>query len=99
MQHLKRAIFHCGNTEGAHFGSAVPFGDVHSSEGLGAVTGVLQRLDALSFLFRGVPQFTVYPGCPFARIFGHAFNGQGFCAKRMGQEMLQGFDLTPSPFL
>jgi hypothetical protein len=34
-----------------------------------------------------------------ARIFCHSLDGKGFAAKRVGQEMLQGFHLVPPPFL
>ena len=47
-----------------------------------------ERLDRLRLLFRSVPDFIIYAWRFLALVFCHSSHGQGFGAKRVGQEML-----------
>jgi hypothetical protein len=84
---------HRQNTERALF--AIAFGDVDTARGLWVIASLSQHVNGSGFLFRGFPGFPIHPWYSFASVFRHSSDGKGFAAQRVGQQMLQGFDLAP----
>ena len=85
------------DTQGAFL--AIGLGDVGSARRLSPIAALAQGENTLRFLKGRVPQNPIHTWSPFASVFCHSSNGQSFAAKRVGQQMLQGFDLAPSAFL
>jgi hypothetical protein len=55
----------------------------------------MELVNGCHLLFRRLPDFSIYAGCPFARVFCHSSHGKGFAAKRVGEQALQSFHLAP----
>lgn len=93
VQGLHRSVFHRGDTEGAH----LPIGlwDVHPSERAWLITASFQLMDGTLFLRRVVPDHAVHPRRVLALVFRHSSYRKCFAAKRVGQQVLQGFHLVP----
>src|SRR2546425_664801 len=78
---------------------AVTLRNEHSTQRSGAVPPLSQVEHCLHLLLRSVPDVAVHPWGVLPLIFRHALDGNGLAAERVGQQVLQGFDLAPSAFL
>ena len=96
IQRLHGAVFHRGDSQRPLF--SVGFRDIDAAQRQRLVPVMLQRPDGLEFGRRSAPYFPIYSGRSLALIFRHPFHGQGFAAKRMGQQPLQSFHLAPAAF-
>ena len=69
--------------------------DVHAPQRLARdsrVAGAARWPSAFCWV---VPGDAVHPGRAFALVLRHSSHGKGFAAERVGQQVLQGFDLAP----
>jgi len=87
---------HGENTKRALF--AIAFRDVDTTRRLWVVPSLPQRVHGLGFLFGCFPSLPINTGRSFASVFGHSSHSKGFAAQRMGQQVLQSFDLAPLAF-
>jgi hypothetical protein len=93
---LLGTVDHGRNAECASF--SIGLGDIHPPQGQRSIPPMSQRVDGFEFGRRSQPLNVVHPCGAFALVFRHPFHGQGFAAKRVGQQPLQGFDLAPAAF-
>jgi len=97
VERLHRAIFHRRDAQWARL--AIRFRDIRAPQRAGLVASLSQPTYGRRFLCGRVPGHSVHARCPFALVFRHPSHGKGFAAERMGQQVLQGFDLAESAFL
>src|SRR5712692_1127268 len=97
VEGLHRSIPHCRDAEGTLL--AVTLRNEHPTQRSGAVPPLSQVEHCLHLLLRSVPPVAVHPWGVLPLIVRHALDGNGLAAVRVGQQVLQGFDLAPSAFL
>jgi hypothetical protein len=96
VKSLHSPVLHRGDTQRTHF--AARFRDVDTPKGLRLIASSLQLLYRLSFLLRGVPDFSVHSRCLLARVSRHSVNGNNLAAIGVSQQSLQDFYLAPSAY-
>src|SRR6267142_2191876 len=96
VQRLHRPIGHRRNRQGTLASRAIRFGNVNTPQRQGAIAMLPEGLNSARFLGRGVPHEAIDTWGPTAVVGRHSFDGKGFAAERVGQQMLQGVHLAPS---
>ena len=96
IQRLHGAVFHRGNSQRPLF--SVGLRDINPPQGLRSISSTLQRSDGLDLAAGSCQTCPVDPRRVLTLIFRHSFHGQGFAAKRVGQQPLQGFHFAPAAF-
>ncbi len=85
------------DAEGTPF--SVRLGDIHAAQRLRVIAAPLQRVQRPFLRLGSVPEHLIHPGRVLALVLRHSSHGERFAAERVGEQMLQGARLVPSPFL
>src|SRR5262245_6855500 len=87
------------NAERSLFRRVRAFRDIHPPQRLGLIPMPTEGAESSGLLLRGVPDVAVGSRSRSTRIGGHSENGRGAATVRVGEQINQCLDFTPSALL